>query len=155
MTENKNRAKYNPLVCLHRLAMCIKDNIKGLTVHHIDKNKFNNNIKNLLPVTQEENNSYELLNMEEQIKKGIEVKKYYDKKKKEKSKQLKQTISRNEELQKEIIIYSLKHKGKEVIKKFKNKIKTPQTIRNIVNYYFYAKEFLNWLKTMEIKGYSD
>ncbi len=147
MTEKADREKYNPLITLHRLVCCIKYNIKNLTIHHIDKNKRNNHISNLFPITQEENNKYELLEEQEQVKIGKDQYKKFIQKQNHIKLNRRNTLSNNNDLQKDILLFSVDNSIKRVIKKFRTKIKTPQTIRNIINYYFYAEAFINWLKT--------
>ena len=133
MTEKADREKYNPLITLHRLV--------------IDKNKRNNHISNLFPITQEENNKYELLEEQEQVKIGKDQYKKFIQKQNHIKLNRRNTLSNNNDLQKDILLFSVDNSIKRVIKKFRTKIKTPQTIRNIIHYYFYAEAFINWLKT--------
>ncbi|MBR6162411.1 hypothetical protein IKQ26_00765 [bacterium] len=143
---NKDRDKYNPLVAFHRLVVCIKTNINGLTIHHIDKNKQNNSLDNLLPTTQTDNNEFELLEEDVRLQKGKSDLLNYKIQKSFNESKHKRTLSNNEELHKDIISFSLNNSIQKTIARFNNKIKTSQTIRSIIHYYFYAKDFLNWLK---------
>lgn len=146
MTD-RDRKGYKPLMALHRLVACIVYSIKGLTIHHIDKNKNNNHISNLVPMSQEENTKLDSLPYEEMIKAGQELKAEWNK-----PKTKRQFVTDNENLHKEVILYSLEHSTVETIKAFKKYIKTPQKIRDIINFYFYKEEFIKWLKNKNLIG---
>ena len=94
-----------------------------------------------------ENNKYELLEEQEQVKIGKDQYKKFIQKQNHIKLNRRNTLSNNNDLQKDILLFSIDNSIKRVIKKFRTKIKTPQTIRNIINYYFYAEAFINWLKT--------
>ncbi|MCM1004151.1 MAG: hypothetical protein NC408_07405 [Candidatus Gastranaerophilales bacterium] len=49
MNPNSGLNKLNNLCDVHRLPACLKENITGLEVHHLDDNGLNNNIINLCP----------------------------------------------------------------------------------------------------------
>lgn len=53
-SEETTNSNNNSRFSLHRLCLCMSENISGLQVHHIDKNRQNNSVINLLGVTKEE-----------------------------------------------------------------------------------------------------
>ncbi len=144
----KNRRDYNALTSVHRLVSCIDDECIGLAIHHINKRNNDNCIVNLVPVTTSIHSKLENMyrglhaSYETMLREGYRLKEIQEKKKTNKKMYLKD----NDLLQMEIIKYSKTHTTKETIKRF-NKIKSPQTIRDIINYYYYKEEFLEWLKT--------
>lgn len=62
----KNSIKDN-LFSLQRLVACLYKNITSLEIHHIDKNKFNNTITNLLSISKKEHEELDGLPVEEGI----------------------------------------------------------------------------------------
>ena len=98
-------------------------------------------------MSQDENTKLDSLPYEEMIKAGQELKAEWNK-----PKTKRQFVTDNENLHKEIILYSLEHSTAETIKAFKKYIKTPQKIRDIINFYFYKEEFIKWLKNKNLIG---
>lgn len=147
MSQKKERS-YNALTSIHRLVSCIDSECIGLAIHHINKRNNDNCIVNLVPVTTSINSQLENMyrgshaSHNTMLSEGYRLKELQEQKKINKKRYLKD----NDLLQIEIIKYSRTHTTKETIKKF-TQIKTPQTIRDIINYYYYKEEFLEWLKT--------
>lgn len=53
-SEETTNSNNNSRFSLHRLCLCMSENISDLEVHHIDKNRQNNSVINLLGVTKKE-----------------------------------------------------------------------------------------------------
>lgn len=53
-SDYSGRNSNNNHFSLHRLIGCLRENITGKIIHHIDRNGFNNNAENLLAITKEE-----------------------------------------------------------------------------------------------------
>ena len=53
-SEYSGKNSNNNHFSLHRLIGCIRENITGKIIHHVDRNGFNNNAENLLAITKEE-----------------------------------------------------------------------------------------------------
>jgi hypothetical protein len=157
--SEKDRSSYSALTSIHRLVSCIHDNCKGLPIHHIDKDKGNNCICNLVSVTEEINNEiedlYTIKGKELEAKgKGRElwVKQLNIKKVREEAK--KNYKTNNDYVQIDIIKCHINQKTKIVIKRFRRIIKTPQKIRDILNYFSYGEMFLKWLNSYSSRLYS-
>jgi hypothetical protein len=139
----KNRT-YDAFCALHRLVVCLYDNILDLSIHHIDKDKCNNSIHNLVPIPQEHNSSLDSLPYEEMLKEGKELQnkwfKTFDGNRK------RMTVAQNVYLQIDILKMSTKENIKKTIKHFKTKIKSERIIRTIINLIHYKVEFLKWLE---------
>lgn len=141
----RKRKDYKPYTSIHRLVCCIDGNCKGLEIHHINKKVDDNRWGNLVKVTQSENKQLEELYWEDErmmLHKGYELKNIQAEQKQQKKKYL----ARNEQLELEIIKYSINHSTKETVNKFKKYIKTQQRIRDIINFYYYKEDFIEWLK---------
>ena len=74
--------------------------------------------------------------------------------KKEREERKKHYKTNDDYVQIDIIKCRINYLTKIVIKKFKKTIKTPQKIRDILNYFFYCEMFINWLKTYSSRLYS-
>lgn len=145
--KNKKKREYNTFTSIHRLVYCINDNCIDKEIHHINKDKSNNTEMNLVSLTGKENKEMEQIKDSKEFKKiGFKIK---DKKEEEKEKKIKKKKSykaNNDKLQMEIIKYAINHTTKETIKRYKKFIRTPQKIREIINFYYFKGEFLEWLK---------
>lgn len=150
MTRKENR-KLNTYLALHRLVACLYGDITGLTIHHIDKDKSNNNIENLVPLEQEVNTSLDSLEYNKMLTIGQQKHKEWIKS----IERCNKTLASNPYIQFEILIKSLGYSVNEIYLKFKKKIKNIQTIRNIINYFYRLNEFIIWLKINDKKLFDD
>ena len=142
------------LMAIHRLVACLSYNLNGMEVHHINKNKSNNCLENIVPTPKEVNRTIEICfkDMDDLLEIGRRLKKFQKPQKFDRLQQKQKiTVGRNERLHLRIIEYGIEHTiTATIIKKFKKLIKTPQTIRDILNYFFYRKEFIQWMKNENV-----
>lgn len=152
--DKEGRDRYKPLIAMHRLVSCIGyGDIKGRIIHHVNKIKDDNRLDNLIPCLFQSDNVYldtRYKTTDEVYIRGVKgVQDYYKKKLLKAEARQRQTLTLNDNLHLDIIKYALTHDNKDVIKHFKNKIKTPQTIRDILNFYYHKKQFIRWLDNRE------
>lgn len=151
MTEKAKNSSHDNKIGLHRLNLCLYEKIAGISVHHIDKDKQNNCIMNLLPITNEkihtvldhEDSSFELAN---KLQKKFKDKIY---------KPRNQTVASNDDIILEIL--NLKLQGlavEEILKELNFKIKN-SSVYKIIKEFFYAKEFLEAIKDDSVQDFSE
>lgn len=146
MTDNKDRDISITTTSIHRLVCCIHHNCKGLEVHHINKDVGDNSFFNIVPVTSDINKQIECLyrhDKEQAINIGRELLNQLEENKQNKHK--KKYLTNNDRLIKNIIEFGVGRTFKEMYKRFKKDIKTKQYLRDILSYFFYALEFIQWL----------
>lgn len=151
MTDRK-RTDYKPYTSIHRLSYCISDNCKGYEIHHINKQINNNKRRNLVKVTSTINKQFEEVWLKDETMKMIVEGHKLNWEQVEKKMNIKRYLTNNDRLELEIVKYSINHTTKETIKQFKKVIKTPQKIREIINFYYYKDEFIKWLEANKGKG---
>lgn len=151
MTEKAKNSSYDNKIGLHRLNLCLYVDITGISVHHIDKNKQNNYILNLLPISSEKIHT-ELDHSDPNLELACNLQKDF---KRKIFKTKNQTIASNDEIILEIL--NLKVQGLKtnaIIKKLKSKIKK-SSVYKIIKEFFYAKDFLNAIKNGTIRELSE
>lgn len=145
--DNEN----NSQILVHRLVLCLYDNICGFECHHGDKVKNNNGISNLMPI---EHFNHKKLDdaptpkFEEQTK--ALQKEFITKIFKAK----RNTLSSRDRIV--FLVLTELNSGMsvaQIAKKYAKKIKET-TIRKIKNYYFYCDEFLKYLYFRITTGFS-
>ncbi len=150
MTKKDNRT-LNTYLGLHRLVACLYGDISNLSIHHIDKNKKNNSIENLVPMNQEFNTSLDSLEFSQMLKIGQEEHKKWIKNTNKKN----NSLANNSYLQFEILTNSLNTSIQKIYSNIRKKFKNIQTVRNIINYFYHLKEFIIWLKYNDIGTFKD
>lgn len=150
MLKKDNRT-LNTYLALHRLIACLYGDISNLTIHHIDKDKTNNNIENLVPMSQEMNTWLDSLNYNKMLEIGKKEHKEWINRIRKKN----DNLANNPYIQFEILVKALNKPVKEIYLHFKKKIKNIQTIRNIINYFYHVEEFVQWLKCSYINVFED
>lgn len=127
----------------HRLIMCIYQNISKMEVHHISKDKKQNEICNLVRFFHDSHKWIDNLPFEA-TEIGVEVSLRMQKRQKRKIfKPNRQSKIQNEYL----ILDLLKNKHYSINKKKLHK----NTRDKISNYYFYGKEFIKWYEDLKDK----
>lgn len=138
--ENTMKEGTNPFT-IHRLTMCLYKNILGLTVHHNDKNKYNNAITNLTPL---DNFTHQKLDVKpepaftqltQKYNKEFEVK-YFKAKRNT-------LANRGENL---LTILQKLHEGHQV-KDIVSKQYKKSKIYEVKSHFYHIKEFTIYLKT--------
>lgn len=148
MTEKAKNSSHDNKIGLHRLNLCLYEKIAGISVHHIDKDKQNNCIMNLLPITNErihtvlDHEDFDL-ELATKLQKDFKCKVFKTKN---------QTVASNDEIILEILNLHVQGlKTNAIIKKMKSKIKK-SSVYKIIKEFFYAKDFLQALKNNSIQG---
>lgn len=138
---------YNAVISLQRLIGCLYSNITDMEMHHINKDKLNNKLDNLVPLEKELNISIDSLPFEEMLKVGQNRHQEWVK---EFNKSSRHTLANNDFLIFEILSNSIGKTAKAVHKIFIDKIKSIKIIYEILNKYFYTEDFLKYLKDSDI-----
>lgn len=141
--QRKNTSSF----AIHRLVCCIGYmSINNTTIHHINKNKTDNDINNLTPISLSVNIFLDTIDdYNHMLLAGRMFKDIVDDKIKKEINKHRYSVASNGNLHKDIIEYKQQHQTKEVVNKFKQYIRTPQAIRDIINYYFYVRDFIKEL----------
>lgn len=141
-TYNKQRAEQSR-TSIQRLVACLYDDVKGFDIHHINKDKENNQINNLVPLDSYTNKKIDNYPYKKMVKFGKEE---HDKWFNKINKPKRNSLASNPCLQLEIIEYLINHSSKEALMIFKNKISNIKTIREIDNFFYYKTEVLKEIK---------
>lgn len=147
---NSGCSKLNNLASIHRLNMCLYKNILNLEVHHNDKNKNNNHITNLTPIDEYIHDELDLM---EEPEFSILTSNYNNEFIQELRKIDRDTLASRDNIILEVISLLNKNlKPKQIAKILKNKIKKSK-IYEIKNYFYYALDFIEYLKKHIINGF--
>lgn len=150
MTEKAKNSTNDNKICLHRLNLCLYQKIIGSSVHHIDKNKHNNSITNLLPISNEKIHS-DLDHKDYDLKIAYKLQKEF---KSQVFKPKNQTVASNDDVIFEILNLKVQELNvNAIIKKMKSKIKK-SSVYKILKDFFYVKEFLQALENNSIQEFS-
>lgn len=140
---NSGFSQYNNYTSIHRLNMCLYKNILNLEVHHMDKNKKNNFIFNLVPIAEKEHKKLDILQGKEYWNSTnqyfLEFLKYLNKKRRN-------TIANRNEIIYEILILLKSGKTPIEISDYFGKKIGKSKIYEIKKYYFYLNDFINYVK---------
>lgn len=129
----------------HRLVACIYYNCLDKEVHHINKVRIDNNIKNLIPLEKQEHAQIENLDEENARNLALDILCSL----KAKLKRKRQTVANNVDLIHEILECSMcGYKTTKLIKKYRHYIKK-SSIYEIVKKGYYFSMFLYWLQNKE------
>lgn len=127
---------------IHRLVACLYYNCLGKEIHHISKNKTENHICNLIPVSKKLHIQLDNIDMESNLYNSELVQIELLKKLKSRM-----TLAKNDELIYEILgDLTNGFTISELIQKYKSKIKK-STIYNLVAKYILFGDFIIWLKS--------
>lgn len=140
----------NSLCSIHRFAMSLRYKIINKILHHINKNKENNSLNNLLPLNSyDEHKTLDSLPPDIGIQKSKEMHNNYN---------FDLDISRNTiGNNRDLVIKILSNpnlKAHEIEKLIGKKLKHSK-ISAIRQYYFYAQEFLSWLSIHSTSHYNE
>lgn len=141
--------KNNKSLCLHRLITCLYFNCINKEVHHINKNKIDNYITNLIPL-----DAISHKRIDNDLLNGVNFAINEQEQLKSKLKKTRTTLANNEQILYEIL--SLKNKQlpvKKIIKIIK-KIRKSK-IYEIINYFYYSNEFKIWLKMQQNQTFQE
>ena len=148
----KKDRTYNASISIQRLVGCLYSDITGMEMHHINKDKTNNTLYNLVPLESDVNTSIDSLPFNEMQEFG---RKEHQKWIKSFNKKRRNTVANNPLLIIDILSNSIGKTTKAVHTMFKKKIKSIKVIRNILNIFFYAEEFLKYLEKNNISIYDN
>ena len=148
--KSKKDRTYNAQISIQRLVGCFYDDITGMDMHHINKNKSDNRFVNLVPLDGDTNKRIDSLPTEEMIQFG---KTKHNEWVKQINKKKRSTLSENYLLIYDILSHSIGKKVKEVHRLFKDKIKSIKVIGKILKTYYYKENFLKYLELNNIDIY--
>lgn len=148
-TESKEGSNIFPL---HRLITCIYEDIYEYEIHHIDKTKKNNYIRNLVKAIKQKHDKIHRMSNKEGQQESFKMQ---AKLKSNLFRKIKNTLAQRPETILEILQKNIEGLSVEEIEEdFKSKIKKSK-IHEILNYFHYKKDFSEWLKKPQNQTFPD
>ena len=134
---------------IYRLQYCLYANILGNEIHHIDKQKKNNKLKNLVKMKLRFHRKVDNMPIPEGIRVSLAEQL---KQRKEIFKPKKQTLARNAKLIVQILQLKENMSVSEVLEEIDNKL-GKSSVYGILKFYFYSAEFVAELKAKRDKTF--
>lgn len=142
---------YNSDILIHRLTLCLYENIIGLECHHGDKIKTNNGITNLTPI---EKNKHKILDDEPTEIFTSRTKELHNAFVNRVFKSKRNTLSSRDKTVFQVLLEINSGLSVPKIAKKHSKLIGETSIQKIKNYYFYLEEFFQYLYKLCTTGFS-
>lgn len=142
---------YNSDILIHRLTLCLYENITGLECHHGDKNKTHNGITNLTPIKKQkhkilDDEPTEIFEKQTNELHNLFVEKFFKVKR--------NTLSSRDKTVFQVLLELNDGLSVTQIAKKHSKFIGETSVQKIKNYYFYLDEFFKYLYKLFTTGIS-